>query len=316
MFFNDHFPKTEKELDTNFETICVKTLERLASFYDLPNSFGDVVYTMDDIEYQISKVMNVFSVYQLIHPEKSVRDKSIELSNRLTEFVNEYISSNIKIYAKFKKITNFGGCNEEEMYHYEEEMKGMKLNGLHLKKKSRDRLKELKNQVSLLSTKQQEVSQESESKVELLLTREELDGVPEDLFGKLEKKVDDMSEDADGVERYVVKADQPTYVVVMGKCDIEETRQKVDEQFKSVGAPDNFAIFNQIFKIRHEMADIAGFEDYADMAYKNAMPGSKEGLDKFYDNLMPVIKEKAVTELSTLREYFGIKGDIPVYNYR
>lgn len=323
MFFNDHFPKTLEQLDSSFADICAKTLTRLDKFYDLPNVFGDVVYTIDDIEYQISKVMNIFGVYQLVHPEKEFRDKSIELSNKLSEFVNEHLSSNIKIYEKFCRIKNFGGCNEEEMYHYEEEIKGMKLNGLHLDKASRDRLTELKNQVSLLTTKQQDNSRESESKAELLFSREELDGVPEDILGKLDRKASETDVDmeaGDGddgdMKKYVVKADQPTYVVIMGKCNVEATRRAVDEQFKSVGAPENFAVFEQIFKIRHEMANIVGYEDYADMAYHNAMPGSKEGLDKFYGNLMPVIKEKAVQELKTLREYFGIEGDIASYDFK
>lgn len=331
MYFNNHFPKKLEELDANFDNICAQSLERIKRFYELPNVYGDVVYTMDDIEYQISKVMNIFSVYQLVHPDKAFRDKSVELSNRLTEFVNEHISSNVKLYDKFCKITNFTSCNEEEMYHFEEEMKAMRLNGLHLDKKARERLKDLKNRVSILTTKQSENALESESKLELLFSKEELDGVPDDLFGKLDKRGgssgDEMEDgEEDGEEnsedgevsevKYVVKADQPTYVVVMGKCSVEETRMAVDKQFKSVAAPDNFIIFEEIFKIRHEMANIVGYEDYADMAYHNAMPGSKDGLDKFYDNLMPVIKDKAVDELTMLKKYFGLKEDIPAYNFR
>lgn len=306
MFFNDHFPKKLDELDEKFNNICQQSLKRLKRFYLMGENYGNIVYTMDDIEYQISKVMNIFSVYQLVHPNKEFRDKSVELSNRLTEFVNEHISSNVKIYKKFRKIKNLASCNEEELYHYEEEIKAMKLNGLHLDDATREELKDLKNRVSLLSTKQQENARESESNCYLLLDKKQLKGVPKDIMKKLEKR--------EG--QYVVKADQPTYVVIMGKCSVKETRKLVDKQFKSVASPENFDVFNEIFAIRMKMANIVGYEDYADMAYNNAMPRGKEGLNTFYQNLTPVVKEKAIRELNGLREYFGIEGDIPDYSLR
>ena len=317
MFLANHFPKTLKEIEITYDNICESTLKRLKRFYDGPNNFGDIVYTLDDIEYQISKVMNIYGVYQLVHPDKDIKEKSVELSNKLSEFVNENISSNKKIYQKFCVISNLVGCNKEEMYHYEEEIKAMKLNGLHLNKETRAKLLDYKNKVSILSTKMQDNSQKAESKAELVFTKSELKGVPKDLLGKLEKEKGEKGEKGEKTKvRYVVKTDHPTYNVIMSKCDVEETRKKVDELNKKVGAPENYEILNEIFRLRHQMANLVGYEDYAEMAYTNAMPRGKKNLDDFYSKLMPTIKDKAKQEIQTLKEYFGIDGDILSYNYR
>ena len=185
-----------------------------------------ILQALIDIERDVNAEVNPIEFAQHCATTKEVRDASVEASKKMNDFSVEIrmrkdIFDNL---VTFKERIGLEGLKGEQRRFVEKSILAGKRNGLHLDEKVRDEVKAVKKRISDLSTDYLNHLNEDMSYVEL--SKEELDGVPEDLVASLEKAPKDE-------KKLKVTMKYPHYFPVMKKCKVPETRKKVSTTYNS-----------------------------------------------------------------------------------
>ncbi|MDJ0926423.1 MAG: M3 family metallopeptidase [Gammaproteobacteria bacterium] len=116
-----------------------------------------------------------------------------------------------------------------------------------------------------------------------------------------------------GLEGWLFKLDQPSYVAVVTHADHRDLRRqfyrawatRASDQEPSPPEFDNSEIIEQILRLRHEAADLVGFASYAEYSLASKMAESVDEVMQFLDELATRSHEKAAEELSQLERFAG-----------
>ena len=116
---------------------------------------------------------------------------------------------------------------------------------------------------------------------------------------------------------WLFKLDQPTYMTVMTSAESVQLRRDIYEAWvtraselgPSAGRFDNNPIIADILPLRHELARLVGFKNFADYALATRMAKSSKQVLGFLDDLARRCLPAARQEFSDLEEFAGRKLD-------
>jgi oligopeptidase A len=116
-----------------------------------------------------------------------------------------------------------------------------------------------------------------------------------------------------GVEGWILRLDQPTYVGVITDAESEELRRRYYEAWltrasdrgPAAGRWDNTPMMENILRLRHEAAALLGFPSYADYALATRMARSVPQVLKFLRDLALAARPAAQAELAELEAFAG-----------
>ncbi len=137
---------------------------------------------------------------------------------------------------------------------------------------------------------------------------ERLRGLPDNL---LEQAAANAREH--GQQGWLLQLDQPTYMAVMTHADDRDLRRtmyrawitRASDQAPSPPEFDNTDVMEEILALRHEAAQLVGFEHYADYSLASKMAGSVSEVLEFLNELAARSHETAQQELEQLERFAG-----------
>ena len=120
------------------------------------------------------------------------------------------------------------------------------------------------------------------------------------------------------LEGWLFTLDIPSYLPIMTHADNRELRQeaytafvtRASDQGPNAGEYDNSAIMDEELALRHELAQLLGFENYAQMSLATKMADSTEQVFGFLNDLAEKSRPQAQKELEELCAYAKEKHDI------
>lgn len=127
-----------------------------------------------------------------------------------------------------------------------------------------------------------------------------------------------QSAQSKGLTGYRFTLDYPSYFALVAYADDRQLRQQMFEAFRTrasnqgptAGKWDNSAIMNEIVALRLEMAQLLGFDTYADYALARRMAESPKQVLDFLNGLLMRSQPKAKEEMAQLQEYGQSLGAI------
>ncbi|MCB0393391.1 MAG: Zn-dependent oligopeptidase, partial [Bdellovibrionales bacterium] len=197
------------------------------------------------------------------------------------------------LYAKIKALSEKDlNLSKSDAKYLKDSLRDFERSGLGL---PATELEIVKANLKKLSELSNEFSKNlAEDKQDVLLTKEELEGVSEETLNSL-KKADDG--------RYIV----PTHVTttmysVVENAKSEETRKKL-EYARNIRAKDkNVPLLSQFMQLRQDTARRLGFATWADYKTENKMAGTGATAVKFVDDLIVGLQPKFEAEVESLRQ--------------
>ncbi|XP_006359798.1 probable thimet oligopeptidase [Solanum tuberosum] len=125
----------------------------------------------------------------------------------------------------------------------------------------------------------------------LLFTDTELEGLPQEFLKSLERS-------EDGKRKIIMRSHQISPVLEL--CKVGSTRRAVAISYGH-RCEANVTILEQLIQLRHKLARLLGFANYADYATDDRMAKSSSKVFEFLENLSASLNDLAYRELSMLK---------------
>jgi oligopeptidase A len=289
-----------KNIVQTIEDLTQKGL-KVVALAEKGKDWNSVVASFDDFECELGRLTSVSSHLNAVMFNDEFNEQYEKTLPIITNFYSE-ISSNKALYAAFKNLKNTE-LNKEQQHILKESIDGFELSGVGLEGEDSKRFKQIKEKLSLLSSQFSKNSLKSTNEWTKVVVLEDLAGYGEAELAKI--KTD---------EGYELNLQMPVYMDVMTYLDNRDLREEVYRAYVSRASElgitstdyDNKAIMDEILALRYEMANILGFDNYAQLSIEAKMVESTDQVLEFLMNLVQKSKPQAQSELDELTKFSGI----------
>ena len=284
--------------------------DAIAKLKDGDRTFDNTVLAMEKVGTWAGEEISVPLFLKYVSTDEKIRAAGDTLE---VEFSRWAIRTQARedLYAALKAgVKKEGPRNDLEKRLVEKMMLDFQLNGLDLEKQKRDRVTELKQKISDLGIAFD--TNLNEAQDSLLLTREELAGMPDSYVERLDKA-------ADG--RYKVTVSYPDFYPFMQNSTNARARMELEKKFSNRAADKNLKLLAEALVLRQQLAETMGKKNYAEYALQDRMAKSPDQVMSFLDDLVAKLKPFRDQEIATLaamkREKEGeAAGPLAIHDWR
>lgn len=284
---------SESGLETWVEAALARhnaALERLLAVSG-PRTIENTLSDYDAAVAELSMARAQTALLDSVHPEKKIRDKAQVLTQKVAEAAT-LLALNQDVYRALNSM-DLSGADSGTLHYVERTLLQYRLAGVDKDEKTRAKLKELHDKATQLSLTFRRNVQENVNKI-LVEDKSELEGLPEDFLA---------SHPADEHGQITLTTDFPDYLPVMTFADNPKLRLRMFLAYNTRAYPANEGVLLELLKTRREIANLLGFETWADLATADQMMGSAKNLLAFLDDLDKATKAGAEREYATVLEF-------------
>ncbi len=207
-----------------------------------------------------------------------------------------------QVYQNIKDSQDFATLSQGQQKSIDDRLRDFKLAGVALPEEKKQRYAEIKNRLSTLAANfANNVLDATQHWHKLIEDKADLSGVPENTLALLAQQAQDK-----GQQGYRLNLDFPCYLPVMSYCDNRALREEMYTAFvirASSGQWDNSPLIAEIVSLRHELAQLLGFNNYAEQSLASKMAESPTEVMAFLQQLAEQSKPQAAAELQSLQDY-------------
>ncbi|HHP7240064.1 MAG TPA: M3 family metallopeptidase [Cyclobacteriaceae bacterium] len=233
------------------------------------------------------------------------------VSPRLSDFYND-LYHNETLFERVKELYtahDLKSLESEDEMMLDKTYKAFIRSGANLNDNDKKRYKEVTKELSELSLKFGENLLKETNKYEMVLEKEDLDGLPEYLINAASESAKSKKKPG----KYIITLHAPSYVPFMQYSRRRDLREKLYKAFMSKSFKndelDNQEIIKKIVRLRKEQANILGYKKYADFVLEERMVKSAEKVSAFLNELLDVSRVKAEKEVLELKDFIKASGE-------
>ena len=260
------------------------------------NSKGEHYYDLLD------RVSNVFSCLMSAETNERMEELAQKLSPILTKHENDIVL-NPKLFARVKAVyENHRELTPEEQMLLDKEYDAFVRRGALLDEKGKDQLRKLTEEASMLSLQfSQNLLKENKAFTLHITNKEQLSGLPETAVEAAAQTAKDKK-----LEGWVFTLDFPSYSPFMTYSTQRDLREKMymarNTECIHDNDQNNLEICKRLINIRREIAQLLGFDTYAEYVLKHRMASTTTNVYKLLDDLIDAYKPTAIEEVKAIEE--------------
>lgn len=274
----------------------------------------DFQNTIEALEYSGEKLGLISSVlFNLNSAETSEELQKVaqEASPLLSAFDNE-IKQDQKLFSRISEVYHKKeslDLNQEQKMLLEKTYKSFVRSGAALHGKEKERFKEISIELSKLTLTFGENVLAETNNFQLVIDNEsDLSGLPKDVQARAAKEAKD-----NGLEgKWVFTLQAPSYIPFMEYADNRELREKLYKAYMSKAfkgdVRDNQELIRKIVSLREELANLLGYETYAQYVLEERMAESPSAVLEFLNDLLERSLPKAKEEVEELESFMREAG--------
>lgn len=243
----------------------------------------------------LGRVSGVF--FNLLSAEGNEEMEALaqKMSPLLTKHAND-ISLNPRVFERLQKVkAHHRPLTPEEETLLRESYEAFVRSGALLDEVGKDRFRQLTEEASRLSLQFSQNLRKATKAFKLHLTDEaDLSGLPETV-----REAAATAAREEGKEGWIITLDAPSYGPFMMYADRRDLRQQVFMAHGTLcteGEECNLDICKRLVNLRRELAQLLGYETYADYVMEYRMASSAQNVYRLLDDLIEAYKSTAVQE--------------------
>ena len=280
-------------------------IEKTISNTDEP-TFDNTIINVDDDKdgyYDLlSRVSTVF--FNLLSAETN--DEMDALAQKLQPILTKHANDvrlNKKLFERIKYVyEHHRELTPEEQMLLENCYDGFVRSGALLDDEGKEKLRELTEEASMLSLQfSQNLLKENKAYTINITNEEELDGLPDTA-----KEAAALAAKEHGKEGWVFTLDYPSYSPFMTYSTQRELRKQLYMMRNTIcthsNNENNIKICRRIVNLRREIAQLLGFNTYADYVLKNRMASNEANVYKLLNDLISAYMPTAKAEVQDIEK--------------
>lgn len=254
------------------------------------DSKGDHYYDLLD------RVSTVFSCLMSAETNDKMEALAQKLSPILTKHSNDVLL-NPKFFARVKYVyEHHGELSPEEQTLLEKTYDGFVRSGALLDSEGKVRLRQLTEELGMLTLQfSQNLLKENKAYTLHITDKKDLSGLPESTIEAAAHAAHEK-----GLDGWVFTLDFPSYSPFMTYADNRELRKQLymarNTECTHDNESSNMTVCQRIVNCRREIAQLLGYDTYADYVLKHRMASNVKNVYKLLDDLIDAYKPTAVHE--------------------
>lgn len=308
--------KPEHVLPAIKETLnnCRKTIESVLE-QNSEYTWDNLVQPIDEMDEKFSRAWSPVSHLNSVKNSPELRE-AYEACLPLLSQYSTWVGQHKPLYNAYKQLKDskhFENLSKAQKKVINNALRDFELSGIGLADDKQKRYGEIVAKLSELSSQySNNVLDATMGWSKLITNIEDLSGMPESALAAAKEQA--KAKEQDG---WLLTLDIPSYLPVMTYCDNRDLRfelyqaynTRASDQGPNAGKWDNTEIIKQIISLRAELAQLLGFNTYADKSLATKMAENVTQVTTFLTDLATKAKPQGEKELAELKryayEYFG-----------
>ncbi len=264
---------------------------------------------LDALDDRLSQAWSPVSHMNSVVNSEALRDAYNAQLPKLSELTT-WLGQNTALYNAYQQLADseaFGSLDTAQQKVITNALRDFKLAGVALADDKKQRYGELKKRLSEVTSKYSDnVLDATMAWTKLISDESELAGLPDSAKANARQLAE-----AKGKDGWLLNLEFPSYLPVMTYSDNRGLRQEVytafstraSDQGPNGGEFDNSSLMDEIVALRHELAQLLDFNNYAEYSLATKMAESPDKVIEFLEDLAARSKPQAEKELAELKAF-------------
>ncbi len=302
---------TSADIEPAINRLLSDNLEQVDSLLadDRSYSWDGLVAPLEDMEEKLSRSWSPVSHLNSVMNSEELRAAYNACLPRLSDYATA-MGQNEKLYHAFEQIANgaeYETLNPAQKKVIDNALRDFRLSGVHLQAQAKERYRDIMQALSKLTTRFEENILDATHAWDCHIEDpHRLAGVPDTALALAAQQA--QQKELDG---WLFTLDFPSYFPVISYADDRELRREMytayvtraSDEGPNADKWDNGEIMEQILSLRHELAQLLGFDNYADRSLATKMAPDSDAVIGFLRELAQHALPRAQRELTDLREF-------------
>jgi len=285
-------------------------------------TWDNLLEPLEAMENQLSRAWSPISHMNSVVNSEALREAYNACLPKLSAYATE-MGQNETLCKAFKTIaasSDYANFSRTQKKIIENGLRDFHLSGIDLPEADKKTYKTIVQELSALNSKFSEnVLDATEAWKKLIVDQTDLLGLPETTLTIAQQHAIEANPDSatqGNKQAWLLTLDFPCYFAVMSYADNRNLREEMYRAFVTRASDegdsrwDNTPIMEKIIALRHELAVLLGYENYAEYSLATKMAASTEQVISFLTDLAQRSKALAKEELDALRRYVSKKHDL------
>jgi len=265
----------------------------------------NVLEQVDTLENNMSEAWGVLSHLNAVMNNAETRELYQSLLPALSEYYTQ-LGQHTVLYQTYQHVHDATVFNTLPAAHQSTiklALRDFKLSGVALEGEAKKRYAEISSRLSQLSSDFSNHVLDATQIYFKPLTEEQLKGLPQSSIDLL-KQYGQQRE----LDQPVATLDIPAYLAIMTYADDRGLREELYKAYTTRASDlsehpefDNTQVMEEILSLRHEMAQLLGFANFAELSLASKMAPDVETVDKFLVDLAEHARTPASKEIAELK---------------
>lgn len=280
----------------DLNTLIEKNHTTITTLLDISDkTYANFVRPFDFMEEEMELLFTPLSHINAVNNSELSQKVYADALPILTDY-STFVGQNLAIYDAFKKVkeNEYSSLNLEQQRILDLNILHFELAGAHLDDVSKERLAVINLRKSTLTNDFSQNVLDATNAYEKIITD------PVDIVGIPVGDLEDAHFEEEGVTKYRFTLQMPSYISYMTYGQNRSIREELYKAY-TTRAPQNGAIIDELMALRQEMAQLLGFESYAEYSLASKMAPDTQSVLKFLNDLARTSRAQAEREMGELR---------------
>jgi len=272
-------------------------------------SWENLIQPLEEMDDRLDRAWSPVSHMNSVVNSDELRAAYNACLPKLSDYATE-LGQNEHLYRAYRAIADsaqYQQLDAAQKKIIDNALRDFHLSGVDLPPEKKQRYKEIQQRLSSLTTRFEENLLDATHAWHIQITDEaRLAGLPDSARAMARQAGEEK-----GVDGWVFTLDFPSYYAVMSYADDRDLRSELHEAYVTrasdqgphAGQWDNSQVMEEILALRHELAQLLGFDNYAERSLATKMAESPEQVLSFLHDLAKRAKPVAEQDLAELGEF-------------
>ncbi|MDW8899590.1 M3 family metallopeptidase [Legionella pneumophila] len=279
-------------------------------------TWDNLIYPLDSLADELERFWSPFAHMHAVMDSEEIRE-SYEACLPLLSAYDAAIGHNQDLYEAIKSIDQHS-LNPAQKKIIADSIQDFELSGVALSKANKKRFEAIQSRLAELSSKFENNVLDATHAYTIHITEaERVAGLPEHALNTAKELAHEK-----GLDGFVLTLEYPCFQAVITHAEDRALREEMyrayvtraSDQGPNAGVFDNTPLIDEILSLRHEKAELLGFNNFAELSLATKMAASTNQVTEFIYDLINRTRDKGKAEFRQLELFAQDKWNLSPVN--